>query len=116
MGMRVRATDQCHNCGDEFANHIYVKDSITQYKCKTPGQESGYGQFPGGDPNKFFPDPECSTSAEFARWQDACAAGKPLARFSGPGFGVGVYVIEYEQFFKPREHDYEEKLEVRFGE
>lgn len=36
--------------------------------------EVGYGYYPGGDPRKFSPDPECCTVEENARWKAACEA------------------------------------------
>lgn len=33
-----------------------------------------YGNFPGGDPNNFSPDPECSTEAEREAHKKACEA------------------------------------------
>lgn len=48
------------------------------YKRKPHSQrkvyESGYGSFGGGDPRRFYPDPECSTDAERVAWQTACDA------------------------------------------
>ena len=68
-----RATDQCQNCGDEFANHEYVRDSITQYKCPVPNQDSSYGYgYRNINPNQYFPDYECCTPEEIQRWKDAC--------------------------------------------
>lgn len=76
-------------------------------------EDSGYGFFPGGDPRRFTPDPECSTEAERAAHKAACAAwdrgettagqearpywvggedGKAVAHVTPSGFGLGVYV------------------------
>ena len=103
----THATDQCRNCGDEFANHEYVKDSITQYKCKMPGQDSGYGYgYRGIDPNKYHPDYECCSPEEIQRWKEACAASDRGEVYAGNySWGVGVYVYEHNQFFDPQEHD-----------
>lgn len=73
----VKATDICANCGDEFANHNYVPESLTVYKCRVPHQECGYGMFTGGPDAKFYPD--------------------------DPPGGPGVWVVESEQFFEPLE-------------
>lgn len=73
-------------------------------------EDTGYGFFPGGDPNDFHPDPECSTPEERARHKEACAAwssgkGNPnpaphCAIMNGgkepPGFGLGTYVMRDE--------------------
>ena len=105
-----KATDQCKNCGDEFANHDYVKDSITQYKCRTPHQESGYGYgYRNLDPNQYHPDYECCSPDEIQRWKDACEIVDRGEEYTGNySFGIGVYTIEWDQFFEPREHNYEE--------
>lgn len=129
---RIKATDQCQNCGDEFANHTYVKDSITKYKCPHPYQDSGYGGFNGGDPRNFSPDWECCSEKEIANHKAACALwdeaeergeipepekcpsgwifdekDKVVAHVLRSSYGIGVYTIEFDQFFKPREHNYE---------
>jgi len=39
-------------------------------------EEQGYGGFPGGDPRKFSPDPECSTPEEREAHRLACAAAE----------------------------------------
>jgi hypothetical protein len=36
-------------------------------------QHSSYGNFLGGDPREFHPDPECSTEEERAAHAEACA-------------------------------------------
>lgn len=74
-------------------------------------EEMGYGFFPGGDPNDFTPDPECSTAEEQERHREACAAyrsgkGNPhpaphCATMNGgvaaKGFGLGTYTYRDEQ-------------------
>lgn len=74
-------------------------------------EDTGYGFFPGGDPNDFHPDPECSTDEERARHAEACRlwnGGKPnpnpaphCATMNGgtppPGFGLGTYTFHDEQ-------------------
>ena len=135
--MTQNATDICRNCGDEFANHDYVKDSITQYKCKTPYQEGGYGYFCGGDPRKFSPDGECCSPAEIENHKRACNlwdeaesrgetlepekcpsgwiyddAGKAIAHVLRAPYGIGIYSVECDQFYEPRETDDEETEDV----
>jgi len=74
-------------------------------------EDTGYGYFPGGDPNDFTPDPECSTDEERARHKEACESwssgkGNPnpalhcglgFQRVPPPGFGMGTYVMRDEQ-------------------
>ena len=105
-----RADDQCKNCGDEFANHQYVKDSITQYRCPHPHQESGYGYgYRGLNPHQYVPDHECCTPEEIQRWKDACEMVDRGEQYTGGySWGIGCYTIEFDQFFEPREHDYEQ--------
>lgn len=81
------------------------------YDLRRSSEDTGYGFFPGGDPNDFHPDPECSTEEERARHKEACelfAAGKGnpnpaphcgrgFQRVPPPGFGMGTYVIRDEQ-------------------
>jgi len=130
--MNVSATDICKNCGDEFANHDYVKDSITQYKCPVPHQESGYGFFCGGDPRLFHPDGECCSEKEIANHKAACElwddaesrgetpepekcpsgwirdeSGKVIGHVLRSPYGIGCYTLELDQFFEAREHDFE---------
>jgi hypothetical protein len=88
-------------------------------------RDFGYGYYPGGDPRKFSPDPECSTDEERARWKAACEAwnrgetpdpggphipiGSPLPAGAEPvlanlsmghvtvaHYGLGSYEMEYE--------------------
>jgi hypothetical protein len=35
-------------------------------------QEATYGFYHGGDPRKFYPDPECCTADELKRHETAC--------------------------------------------
>ena len=107
----VKATDRCSNCRVEFADHNY--DSKRDlYVCPYPHQETGYGGFKGGNPNDFSPDRECCHQEEIAAWRAACDKWNdgdetPLRchpcrdenGISGAGwkFGIGVYVIEFEQ-------------------
>jgi len=49
----------------------------------------GYGNFPGGDPRRFWPDPECSTEQERDNWKAACARwdlGNQTTEEPGSGF------------------------------
>lgn len=108
--MDVKATDICKNCGDEFANHEYVKDSITQYKCPVPHQDSGYGYgYRGIDPNLYHPDYQCCHPDEIQRWKDACDTVNRGEKYEGGySWGIGVYCFEYDQYFEPREDDYDD--------
>jgi hypothetical protein len=131
--MDVQATDTCANCGDEFANHNYVPDSIDQYKCPHPHVESGYGAFCGGDPRTFHPDGEMCSPDEIENHRKACELwdeaeacgetpepekcpsgwiydenGKAVCHVLRTPYGIGGYTIEMEQFWEPREFDPEE--------
>ncbi len=122
--MEVNATDRCGNCGQEFAEHNYVKDSITDYECPVPHVEMGYGYFCGGDPRKFFPDAESCSPEELANHKAACEMAEKLEKerdlpcpsgwIQVPGgcahiliapFGIGAYQAEFQQFFEAAEHD-----------
>jgi len=70
--MSIKDTTKCRHCFKEFADHNYVKDSINQYKCPVPVTESCYGGFNGGNPNDFFPDPECCSEGEIKQHKEAC--------------------------------------------
>lgn len=117
--MNVKATDRCGNCGQEFAEHNYVKDSITEYECPIPHVESGYGFFCGGDPRNFHPDHESCTPEEIERHRLACSEAERLdsardlpcpsgwirtksgmAHVVNAPFGIGIYTIEMPQFFE----------------
>lgn len=119
---------RCRNCGREFADHNYVKDSIDKYKCPHPGQDAVYGGFHGGDPRNFHPDGECTTDSERAAHKKACElfdeaeakgieptpeacpsgwkelGGTRVHVFSCP-YGLGMNVHEYDQFFEAFETD-----------
>ena len=112
--LEVAATDVCENCYGDFADHNYDSQRDL-YVCPHPHQETGYGGFKGGDPNKFHPDGECCTAEEIALWRAACAkwnagdqtqlALQPCRDengISGAGwkFGIGVYVVEWEQTWR----------------
>jgi hypothetical protein len=121
----VKADTPCFNCGADFADHVYVTNSIDRYTCPHPATESGYGAFNGGDPRKFFPDPDCSSEKEIAAWKAACEEAERLesARsLSCPSgferqpdgrvfhilrapFCIGTYVIECDQEFEARDED-----------
>ncbi len=68
----------------------------------------GYGAFPGGDPRRFSPDPECSTGAEREAHRVACARwdagyrdeypthyfaqeGSTILHVNRSAFGLGTY-------------------------
>jgi hypothetical protein len=57
--------------------------------------EECYGLFPGGDPRKFIPDPECSTEQERKNHCRDCIAytKNPKTKLIG-GYGLGTYEIE----------------------
>lgn len=125
-------TTICKNCGQEFGEHTYVPDSIDQYRCTRPRQETGYGAFHGGDPRLFHPDGECSTPTELEdhrkaceAWDEAEAEGKSPPTFGDESgwftidgsvvhvlksvFGIGIYTMEFEQFFEELERDEQEE-------
>lgn len=132
MNRDIRATDRCRWCGDEFANHNYIKNSIDQYACPHPLQESGYGFFCGGDPRKFFPDGEGCDPKELENHRRACKLwdeaeargetpepekcpsgwvydeqGKAIAHVLRSPYGIGTYVIDIATTFELLEHDEE---------
>ena len=129
----VKDTTRCENCHQEFADHNYVKDSITKYRCPHPHQETVYGGFHGGDPRKFHPDGESCSPKEIENHRRACQlwneaesrgetptpekcpsgwiydeAGAAVAHVLRMPYGIGVMVYEFQTFFEPREHDYED--------
>lgn len=133
---QVQATDRCKHCGDEFANHNYVCDSISKYACPIPRHETSYGHFHGGDPRSFHPDHEMCAPKELANHKKACELwddaerrgetptpescpsgwlygedGKAIAHVLRSPYGIGVYTVEFEQFFEAVDHDYEDEPE-----
>jgi len=70
-------------------------------------EDVGYGNFPGGDPRDFSPDPECSTGVEQANHKAACEAWdrgeqtqhkgcewlSPDLHIMRTPFGLGGYVM-----------------------
>jgi hypothetical protein len=82
-----------------------IADDIRRY-----GEDVGYGYYPGGDPRDFHPDPECCSTEEYGRWQEACAAwergetpdpGGPHKHFEGghvtvAHYGLGTYTMRDE--------------------
>ena len=130
QGMNINADAKCSNCHRDFADHDYVKDSITQYRCPVPIQETGYGGFPGGDPRTFHPTYESCSEKEIQNhkaacklWDEAEARGETPEPESCPSgwiyddngeviahvlrmpYGIGVYVIEIESFFEEEDSD-----------
>lgn len=124
----MHADHPCHNCGRDFADHNYVKDSIDQYACPYPRVETSYGAFHGGDPRQFHPDGECCTPEEAANHKAACELwheaeargetpepescpsgwiydedGKAIAHVLRCPYGIGIYQYEFEQFFEAQE-------------
>jgi hypothetical protein len=95
------------------------------YDLRREAEDTGYGYFPGGDPNTFTPDPECSTEEERARHKADCEAwksgkregltetrcqhfgdGKVSGLVTPSGYGLGTYTLEDEQA-----KDWAERLE-----
>lgn len=123
--MEVNAYDRCYWCHREFADHNYVKDSIDQYECPVPYEESYYGYFVGGDPRDFHPDHESCTPEEIANHKSACEEANRLAAARGlpcpsgwmrvPGggvahvtrspFGIGTGVMKSATCWEPEDRD-----------
>lgn len=72
MNKPIGDSDSCINCGEDFADHNYVKDSIDKYECPHPHTEAVYGGFHGGDPRQFHPDAEECTDSEIESHRAAC--------------------------------------------
>lgn len=107
----MKDDDQCANCGADYADHDYVKNSIDKYRCPQNRQETVYGYYTGGDPRNFHPDDEACSDKEITEHRQACrlwdeADGTTPEGFDGnfgcshAPFGVGVYTFESEQFFE----------------
>lgn len=119
--------EKCVNCGHDFADHNYVKDSIVTYLCPEKMQHMGYGFFHGGDPRTFFPDEECCTEQELKShkracdlWYDAEKRGETPTPENSPSgwidlgngdmchvlrsrYGIGVFTYELQNEFEPVE-------------
>ena len=118
----IEATTQCKNCGDEFANHMYVEGDA--WKCPKPHVEFGYGFFAGGDPRQFHPDYESCSADEITNHKSACVlwdaaeargetptpeacpsgwvhdgAGNRIAHVLRAPYGIGGYSYEFDQYF-----------------
>ncbi len=86
---------------------------------------SHFGGYIGGDPRKFFPDPEMSSPEEMQAHKEACKAWdrgerpEPATVINGPGFhasvrpfGIGVTMEPEQEVDDEREPDLPlEKLE-----
>lgn len=68
----IEAETDCAECGGIFANHTYVPGSISVYRCPRKRTETSYGYYRGGDPRRFFPDPEGATDEEEEAYRLAC--------------------------------------------
>lgn len=125
--MDVNDDTPCVNCGRDFADHQYIKDSVTKYKCPVNHQESVYGFFHGGDPRNFHPDAESCSPKELENhkaacqiWDDAEARGETPEPEKCPSgwhqdehgnvyhvlrapYGIGISTIEFEQLFEAGE-------------
>lgn len=81
------------------------------YDVRRESEYVGYGNFHGGDPRDFTPDPECLTEQEQANHRAACEAWSRGEQTQHKGcewvspdmhvmrtpFGLGSYVIRNEQ-------------------
>jgi hypothetical protein len=137
--VNVKDDTKCANCHRDFADHNYVKDSITRYICPDPRVESGYGGFNGGDPRDFHPDAECCSAKELEAHKKACElwdsaeakgekpspercpsgwiyddSGKFVAHVLRMPYGIGIYQIRIETEFEA--DDEQERMEERGDE
>ena len=129
----TKDTDLCAECGEEFANHNYVPNTIDTYKCPHPREEMMYGCFHGGDPRDFHPDYESCTDAEIENHKAACKlwdeadargetpepeacpsgwrkAGESVVHVLKAPYGIGTYRTTWETQFTPWETDDEGEL------
>lgn len=112
-GLTMLATDKCRNCGEEFGDHSYVHGAEVEWKCPHNHQDTGYGFFIGGDPRRFFPDPDGCSIAEIENHRIACEAWNqseldgvvPEPVRPRATFGIGVYTCEWEQYWEPGGYD-----------
>ncbi len=127
--MGIEASDRCKHCGEEFADHNYVPNSIDQYECPRMHEETGYGFFHGGDPRDFYPSPEDCLPEELENHRKACerfneaeARGQTPKLEENPSgwvqdekgvvchilrtpYGVGIYKMRWQTFFEPVDYD-----------
>ena len=125
-GFRMHPADApCANCGRDYADHNYVRDSITDYECPEQQYETGYGCFHGGDPRNFFPIHEDSMPHELDAHKAACklwdeaeargetptpeqcpsgwitdATGKKIIHVLVAPYGIGIYRTPVQSFFE----------------
>lgn len=104
----IEATDRCENCGEDFADHNYVPNSISTYLCpheRQMNQGYGYG-YDRSRPDCFSPDHESCSEGELANhkralehFQECQAAGKEFVCPPG-SWGIGVYWDSVQTEFK----------------
>lgn len=58
--------------------------------------DTGYGFFIGGDPRRFSPDEESSTSEEIAAWKAACAEAEADEKARDLASPCGPEIVEHE--------------------
>lgn len=58
--------------------------------------DTGYGFFIGGDPRRFSPDEESSTSEEIAAWKAACAEAEADEKVRDLASPCGLEIVEHE--------------------
>lgn len=58
--------------------------------------DTGYGFFIGGDPRRFSPDEESSTSEEIAAWEVACAEAEADEKARNLSSPCGLETVEHE--------------------
>jgi len=129
----VSADTPCVNCGRDFADHTYVKDSLSTYVCPVKQSESCYGFYTGGDPRKFFPDQEDCTPTEIENHRTACRLwdeaeargetpepdkcpsgfvfdddGKCVGHVLRAPYGIGMQLYEFETEFEALELEEDE--------
>lgn len=128
--IRTASDGYCSNCFMERADHDYVPDSISKYKCPIPHVEMGYGYFNGGDPRSFYPDHESCSETEISNHRAACRLWDeaehlhskslqpedcPSGWIQSPGgtaihilrspYGIGTYSMHFDQFFELLDQD-----------
>lgn len=126
----VNESDRCANCGESFSEHNYVIGEQEGYRCPVLGHDVVYGFFHGGDPRTFTPDVEGSTKKEIDHHKKACQFwdelesrgetpdpekcpsgwilnddGERVCHVLRAPYGIGVQMVEFEQFFESAELD-----------
>jgi len=98
VAMAIRRAEKTANdagVAEERARWVQVATAARSALGKY-AHDTGYGFFFGGDPRRFSPDEESSTSEEIAAWEAACAEAEADEKARDLASPCGLEIVEHE--------------------